>query len=952
MTSTKAPSRDPLNEDLLVLFDGHALFHRAFHAIHTTMSISGTGEQTAAVFGFTASILKTVAQLKPAYAAFAFDLPTPTFRHKSFDAYKAQRPSMPDIMRDQFGRIRQVVETLGLPIFEQEGFEADDVLGCLARRATEHGLRTIIVTGDTDTMQLVSPTVSILLHRGAQAEAVFGVEAVRGRYDLEPEQIAHLKAVQGDPSDNIAGVRGVGTKTATALLKRFGTVDGIYDHLDEVTPERVRQQMRDGEDQARMGLALTTIVTDLPLDVDFARLRWAENLDRGRLISLFGELEFTSLVSRIPAFIQPGSVGGVVSSPHSVGGAIDDRNGASQGRGPGASVEVSVITTLTGLRAVIEEASAAPAIAILAPVATGATMVDGLPIGIALSWMPEKAVYIPLVRQPELSLLPVDDGPGSTQLTPEEASSQLRSLIADGGRTVVVHVARELLAPLLNMGLNVRGDLWDTSVAAHLLGRTSTALVPLALSECGVELPSTAQLLGTGRKAVTLESLPVGQTATVVGTSAAVVLRLYERFAPLLESMHLSELFAELEMPLAPVLARAERNGILIDPGFLEAMSKELHAQTAEMERDIHEKVVEVGGPADFNINSPRQLGEVLFEKLGLQHGRRTQTGYSTDATVLERLKDQDQTGVVARVLEYRELSKLVSTYLDLLPSLVNPRTGRIHTTFNQTGSATGRISSTDPNLQNIPVRTPTGKRIRSAFVAPPGAVLVGADYSQIELRVLAHLSGDTALKAAFHAREDIHAATASQVMGIPRGEVTSEHRRIAKAVNFGIVYGMSGFGLAVRLEIPRQEADAFINGYFERYPLVREYMDTTIRQARDLGYVQTLLGRRRYLPEIHATNPNIRSAAERMAINMPVQGTAADIIKLAMLRLQNRLDALKSPVNILLQIHDELLFECPVAERGAIDALVQEIMPHVVPELSVPLVVELKSAARWGEFE
>ncbi|MDA1096121.1 MAG: DNA polymerase I, partial [Chloroflexi bacterium] len=335
MTSTTAHSRDPLNEDLLVLFDGHALFHRSFHAIHNSMSVSGTGEQTAAVFGFTASILKTVAQLKPAYAAFAFDLPTPTFRHKSYDAYKAQRPSMPDIMRDQFGRIRQVVQTLGLPIFELEGFEADDVLGCLARRATEHGLRTIIVTGDTDTMQLVSPTVSILLHRGAQAETVFGVEAVRERYDLEPEQIAHLKAVQGDPSDNIAGVRGVGTKTATALLKRFGTVDGIYDHLNEVTPERVREQMRDGEDQARMGLALTTIVTDLPLDVDFPRLRWTENLDRGQLISLFGELEFTSLVSRIPAFIQPGSVDGVVSSPHPDGGVIADGDGASLGRGPG-----------------------------------------------------------------------------------------------------------------------------------------------------------------------------------------------------------------------------------------------------------------------------------------------------------------------------------------------------------------------------------------------------------------------------------------------------------------------------------------------------------------------------------------------------------------------------------------------------------------------------------------
>ena len=947
---TSPTSTSDLDEDLLVLFDGHALFHRAFHAIRTNLSVSHSGEQTAAVYGFAASIIKTVSQFKPAHAAVAFDLPTPTFRHRSFTEYKAQRPPMPDAMRDQFGRIREVVEKLGLPIFELDGFEADDVLGCLARRATERGLRTIIVTGDTDTMQLVSPMVAVLLQRGAQAESLFDVNAVRERYGLEPDQIAHLKAIQGDTSDNIPGVTGVGSKTATLLLQRFETVDGVYANLDEVTPERVREQMRNGEDLARMGLDLATIVTDLPISPEKDDLRWPDRFDRSRVVDLFRELEFTSLIGRLPPF--PHDTLASVPSTNTPGVRVGAGGTSTPGNAVrGAEIIVELVTSRDQLEALLAEAARAPAVALVTPVPSGARLVDAEPVGVALSWERGRAAYVPLHHQAEL--MPAT-GMSETvgALTPEDAFALLRPFLSSNSRASIVHVARESLTPIGNIGASLGGRLWDTSVAAHLLGKPSTALVPLVLSELGEELPTMAQLLGTGRKAVPFESLPSVGAAAYSGKAAGYLLHMHESFAPEIEEQGQTDLFTTLEMELAPILARVERNGIQVDVKFLQQMSRTLHAQMDEMERDIYDRVIQNGGPAEFNINSPKQLGEILFDKLGLRHGRKTQTGYSTDASVLEGIKDEDQSGVVVRVLEYRELSKLVSTYLDALPALVNQRTGRIHTSFHQTGSATGRISSSDPNLQNIPIRTETGKRIRSGFVAPEGALLVGADYSQIELRVIAQLSGDPGLREAFESGEDIHASTASRVMGIDPARVTSEHRRIAKAVNFGIVYGMSGFGLATRLDIPREDAEGFIAGYFERYPRVQQYMRDTIEQARELGYVQTLLGRRRYLPEVHSGNPNVRAAAERMAINMPVQGTAADIIKLAMLRTQERLDDLGSEVKMLLQIHDELVFECPSPEREALQSLLLEIMPVVMPEIDVPLVVELKSASRWGEFE
>ena len=929
-TSRRQGAGRAIDEGLVVLFDGHAMFHRAFHAIQH-LSVSHSGEATNAVFGVSASLLKVLGQMRPAYAAVAFDMSGPTFRHEMYEEYKAQRPHMPDEMRSQFGRVREAVETIGLPIVELQGFEADDVLGHFSKRATEQGLRTVIVTGDQDTMQLVSPTVSVLYQRGARNESLFDPDAVKEKYGLTPEQIPDLKALQGDPSDNIPGVAGVGAKTATTLLQEYGTVGELYEHLDDVTPERVRQRLIDGRDAAAQGLELTRIVTDLDIPATLDEFQWTERLDRGRLVEFFREMEFTSLINRIPDI---GDAGEESAAP-----AITT---------PDVDTSYRTISTPQELDALLTEIGQAPHVAIVAP-RTAPGIMEGVAAGIALSWSSGQAAYVPLM----------EEGLGMPLATGGEMLGLLGRFLAEDGpegapRVLVAHVAREVLPPLGNGGIDVSNPIWDTSVAAHMLGKPSTVLSQLALSEFGQELPTLGELLGTGAKAIPFHALD-GETAMRYACSAAdYVLRMKEAWAPILKEQGTEGLFEGLEMTLAPVLSRMERNGVQLDKELLARMSVEMHTNLDQMTQEIYDEAGAAAGmdePLVFNLNSPKQLGEVLFERLGLPARRRTQTGYSTDASVLEWLaKNAEEHGhIVERILEYRELSKLVSTYVDSLPKEVYTGTGRIHTSFNQTGSVTGRIASQDPNLQNIPVRTESGRRIREAFIAGDGATLVSADYSQVELRVLAHLSDDAGLKSAFNAGEDIHSSTASQVLGIAPDDVTSEHRRVAKAVNFGIVYGMGGFGLSTRLEIERKEADAFITAYFERFPMVRDYMDKTIAGARENGYVQTLRGRRRYLPEITASNQGVRAAAERMAINMPVQGTAAEIIKLAMLRMQERLDESGMRTLMLLQIHDELLFEAPDEERDALTSIVDEVMPTVMPMLDVPLVVDVKSGPSWG---
>ena len=923
-------ARRKIDEGLVVLFDGHAMFHRAFHAI-PHMSVSQTGETINAVYGVSSSLLKVLGQMRPAYAAVAFDMSGPTFRHEMYEGYKAQRPHMPDEMRQQYGRVREAVESFGISILEVQGYEADDVLGHFSRRATEQGLRTIIVTGDQDTMQLVSPTVSVLYQRGARNESLFDPDAVREKYGLSPEQIPDLKALQGDPSDNIPGVAGVGAKTATTLLQEHRTVGELYERINDVTPERTRQRLIDGHDSAMQGLELTRIVTTLDLPVTLDDLQWTERFERSRLVDFFRAMEFNSLINRIPDI---GDAGEESATPAMTTPDVD--------------TSYRTITTPQELDALLNEITQSPHVSIVAP-ATSPRVLEGVAAGIGLSWASGQAAYLPLM----------EEGLGMPTATGGEMLERLGRFLANDGpdgsrRIFVAHVAREILPLFANAGIEITSPVWDTSVAAHMLGKPSTALSQLVLSEFGQELPTLDELLGTGKKAVPFHALDADAAMRYACSAADYALRMKESWTPILKEQGAEDLFTGLEMPLAPVLSRMERNGVRLNADILGRMSEEMHTNLDQMTQQIYDEAGAAAGmdePLTFNLNSPKQLGEVLFEKLGLPARRRTQTGYSTDASVLEGLvkSGEQHSHIVQRILEYRELSKLVSTYVDSLPKDVYTGTGRIHTSFNQTGSATGRIASQDPNLQNIPVRTESGRRIREAFIAGDGATLVAADYSQVELRVLAHLSDDAGLKDAFQAGEDIHSSTASQVLGIAPDAVTAEHRRVAKAVNFGIVYGMGGFGLASRLEIERKEADAFIGAYFERFPMVRAYMDKTIEGARENGYVQTLLGRRRYLPEIAASNQGVRAAAERMAINMPVQGTAAEIIKLAMLQMQERLDETEMRTQMLLQIHDELLFEAPHEEQEALTAIVDEIMPLVMPQLDVPLIVDVKSGASWG---
>jgi len=901
-----------MKKPLLLLFDGHALVHRAFHAL-PPLSVSKTGEPTGAVYGFVRMLFKVVQDFKPTHWAIAFDRPAPTFRHLEFEEYKAQRPEAPDDLRRQFGRVRQIVQALNLPIFELDGYEADDLLGTISLQAAARGFDVILVSGDNDLLQLVTPDIKVLLPRRTFSETtLYDTEAVRDRFGVAPEQMPDFKGLKGDPSDNVPGVSGVGEKTAAGLVQRFGSVEGIYDHIGEVTPEKLRATLVAQEAVARQGKKLATIVTDAPVDFDPAPCRIA-GFDRAALVQLLRELEFFSLADKLPEVGGPGSSVAATSPT------------------PSPAQEYVVIDSLSALQKAAASLSreAGFAIRVVAEKAKSGTAAI---VAIAL-WSPGGTTcYIPLRH---------DMWETGEQLDLARTLEVLGPLLADGSIAKLAHNGKEVIRHLAEHGVTLNNMAFDTMIAAYLLGHKSLELKDLAPAMLGMEITPAVERPAVGQQSLDEGLLPLAVRCACDEVSAIGALRpVLQRE---LEANGLLALFNEVEMPLVPVLARMERNGVKLDVGLLRQMSQSLGKQLVELEQQVYSYAGH-----SFNINSPHQLGAVLFGELGLPGGRRTKTGYSTDASVLEGLKDYP---IVRLVLEYRQLAKLRSTYIDALPSLINPITGRVHTTFNQTVTATGRLSSSEPNLQNIPIRGELGKQVRRAFVAEPPCLLLGADYSQIELRILAHLSQDAGLMAAFHKDEDIHAATASTVFGVDMAHVTPDMRRTAKVVNFGIVYGMSDYGLEQATELSREEASRFIASYFDRYPGVKAYLERTKQQARERGYVQTLLGRRRYIPEISASNRQVREAAERMAINMPVQGTAADIIKIAMVDLQRQIDERSLGSKIILQVHDDLLLEVPPDELGQMEALTRETMCQAV-QLSVPLKVETKVGRNWGEMD
>jgi DNA polymerase I len=915
----------------LVLIDGHALVYRAYFALPLEMATS-QGELTNAVFGFASMLLNVLREEKPDLIAVAFDRGR-TFRHEQFAEYKANRAEMPADLRLQFQRIDELLRAFRIPTYSAEGYEADDVLAALAEQAKARDLETLIVTGDTDTFQLIDPRVRVLAPRRAFGDTVLYDEAaIRERYGLEPRQLIDYKALVGDTSDNVPGVRGVGSKTATSLLQEYGSLESIYQNLDAIGSARFRKALEEGRNAAFMSKRLVTITADVPVELDPEACRLKE-LDRARVAELFRELEFRALLDRLPE--PPGasqaaqlSLFGPEEPP-----AIQPVETCYQ-----------VVWSPTELEAVVAELAKADAIVVdvestsLDPMAASLT-------GIALTSKEGRGYYLPVGHR------------GVAQLSLEAVADKVGPLLADPDIGKVAHNANYDLTVLAEHGLEVAPVTCDTMIAEWLLnpGSHNLGLKSLAWTRLGVEMTSIEELIGSGKKQISMDRVPVAKAAPYACADVDMTLRLANQLQAELRDKHLWSLFSEVEMPLVPVIVDMQRAGIKLDIGALDEMSRDLGRRLSELQQEIEGHI---GHP--ININSTQQLSVALFDEmaLALPWMRRGKSGhYSTAADVLEKVRDQHP--VVPLILQHRQLSKLKGTYVDALPALVNPRTGRVHTSFNQTGSVTGRFSSSNPNLQNIPIRTELGREVRRAFVAQEGWLLLAADYSQVELRVLAHISGDSAMLAAFGRGEDIHASTAAAIYGVSLDEVTPAQRRVAKMTNFAISYGVTGYGLAERTALTPEEAEAFIQTYFQTYPLIREYIERTRQQAREEGYVETLLGRRRYFPELatklrdprlEVPSHNVREAAYRMAINAPIQGSAADIIKVAMNRLWRELRAQGLKSRMILQVHDELVLEVPENELEQAILLTVETMEQAYT-LQAPLKVDAKVGRNWLEM-
>ncbi|MDD5190559.1 MAG: DNA polymerase I [Dehalococcoidales bacterium] len=906
-----------VKKPVFVVFDGNAIIHRAFHAI-PPFTVRKTGEMVGAVYGFASILMKVINDLQPTHYAIAFDKKAPTFRHKLDEQYKATRPETPSELAGQFGRVRQMVDVFKIPVYEMEGFEADDLLGTLSRQATGQNMDTIIVTGDADAMQLVNDRVKVFYPRprGNFSDAdLYDDAAVVNKYGIKPEHISDYKALKGDASDNIPGVRGIGEKTAVKLIQQFGSLDEIYRRLDEVKPEKLQALLRTNESEARRCKVLSTIVTDVPVKLNLSEAE-TSHFDRQKAIDLFRELEFTSLVNKMPqgepAALQPSlPVETVSAPPHTY----------------------KIINTIESLNELVHRLQAATWFTFDTETSSLNPLQSDL-VGISLSSLPGEAYYIPLGHI-GLSTTP--------QLPLETVVEKLKPVFA-GNQPKIAHNGKFDIEALSTVGIEVHNFTFDTMIAGFLLNEAALGLKALAMSRLNIEMKQITDLIGTGAKQIPMSQVDIETAADYAAADADMTGRLYEVFQKELQVQNLWQLFDETEMPLVPVLVHMERAGILVNRTILDRMSATFGEKIKVLEAEICRHAGEV-----FNINSTQQLSGILFDKLQLQPPKKKAGSYSTAAGVLEDLKGDHP--IIQDILNYRGLAKLKSTYVDALPELINPRTGRIHTCYSQTRAITGRLSSSDPNLQNIPIKDEQGRLIRTAFVAPAGSYFFAADYSQIDLRALAHLSQDDALLSAFNNDEDIHTATASQIYGVPPEQVTPQMRRFAKTINFGVIYGMSEFGLQQATELSREEAGKFIKAYFEKYSGVKWYMELTKEQARHSGYVQTILGRKRMIPEIRASNRQIRESAERMAINMPVQGTSADIIKKAMINIYREMLTRKLKTKMLLQVHDELVFEVPEDELETIKTFVPEMMVNAI-QLSIPLKVDTKIGVNWGEME
>jgi DNA polymerase-1 len=925
----------------LFLIDGNAIAYRAYYAFIQRPLMNSKGENTSAIFGFVTFLNRILTHESPDYIAVVFDTGAPTFRHKAYKEYKATRQRMPEDMISQLTTIKDIVKAYRIPALEMDGYEADDIIGTLAKRAEREKVLTFLVSSDKDFMQLVSGRTKMYRpgRQGTEVEIV-NIDGVKEKFGVSPDKVVEVLGLMGDTSDNIPGVPGVGEKTAIPLVQKFGTIENIYKNIQKIEQEGVRKKLEANKDKALLSKELATIETDVPLKVDFHTLKAAEK-DIPTLVKLFEELEFKSLVQ---------------SLKKSEG--IKAKGKAEEVEFPPPEIELvdmhkdkhayKLITDTKELKDLCSRLRKSKEFVF----DTETTSTDALSaelVGISFCLKPREAFFVSVrpkteADQAELFTQKKAATSQSKGIDVDEVVRNLKPLLENRDPRKIGHNIKYDMLVLSQHDIWPQGLAFDSMIASYILradGRHN--LDALAREHLQYKTVSFTELVGSGKEQKHIREVPLEDLSDYSCEDSDITLRLYRALSGKLEQQGMLGLCEKLEFPLLSVLAKMEKAGVAVDIDHLRNMSKELERQLDTLTREIHKLA---GEP--FNINSTQQLGDVLFNKLKLPTVRKTKTGFSTDVGVLETLRNEHP--IIEHLLEYRQLSKLKSTYVDALPALINPRTGRVHTSFNQTIAATGRLSSSDPNLQNIPIRTEIGRSIREAFVPGEGdSLMMSADYSQIELRVMAHISGDEGLSEAFRNKEDIHTTTAAKVFGVAHEEVSREMRRKAKEVNFGIMYGIGPFGLSTRLEITQSEAKEIIARYFERFPKVKQYINDTIGAARERGYVETLLGRRRYLPDLNSHNNNLRKNAERQAINMPIQGTAADMIKLAMINIDRAFARARLKTRMILQVHDELVFELKKDEEEKVRSLVTKHMQESL-KLNVPIEVEIGVGTNWLE--
>ena len=924
-------------KEKLFLLDGTALAYRAYYAFIGRPLVTSGGMNVSAVYGFTNSLIKILEEEKPDYIAVVFDSSQPTFRHEMHPEYKATREKMPEDMAIQLQKLKEVIEAFNIPILEIPGYEADDVMGTIAKIAESKGIETYLVTGDKDFLQLVSPMIKIYRPTKGLADIeIVDVDKVKQEWGVTPEQIVDVLGLMGDKVDNVPGVPGIGEKTAVQLIKEFGSIENLIKNVDRIPTQKIKENLKSSIEKALLSKTLVTIKTDVPLDINIYSLK-ASQPNREKLAELFNELEFKSLIKKlgltsavreveeekIEEQKKPVKYSSIKTEPH----------------------QYHIIKSIDELKDLVDKLKSADLVSFDTE-STGIEPLNADLIGISFAVKPGEAFYVPVSVETTSSdsLFELEKKKKTHGIEIETVLKYVKPILEDPGIKKCGQNLKYDMLLMAKYGVWISGISFDTMVAGYILNpEGSHTLEALAKEYLKYQVIPISQLIGEGRFQRKMSEVPVEKVAEYACEDADVTLKLVDKLKNELERREQLKLCEEVEFPLVEVLAHMEFSGVKLDTDLLREMSKELDRMLDNLTHDIYR----LAG-TEFNINSPQQLADVLFKKLKLPPVKTTKTGYSTDVEVLEELAKEHP--IAEKLLEYRQIQKLKSTYVDALPKLVNPKTGKVHTSFNQTGTATGRLSSSDPNLQNIPIRTEIGREIRKAFIpSEPDWFIMSADYSQIELRIMAHLSGDENLISAFRKGLDIHSSTAASVFGVRPEDVNYEMRRKAKEVNFGIMYGISPYGLSQRLGIPQPEAKKIIEVYFQRFPKVKEYIDKTIAEARQKGYVATLLGRRRYVPDINSRNRTVREFAERTAINMRIQGTAADLIKLAMVRIYDEMKKRKFKSKMILQVHDELVFDVAPDEVEQLKEIVLDKMQNAL-QLDVPLVVELGVGKNWYE--